>query len=85
MPTVVSADDRSAVVGIGMEPNHRLDRLGRSTLHLITLGADLRERGIGLKGDHQDVRRRGAAPAPDRVEGVTLSPRPRGRRGFSTA
>ncbi|WP_346842912.1 recombinase family protein [Rhodococcus sp. A14] len=26
----------------------RLDRLGRSMLHLITLGADLRERGIGL-------------------------------------
>jgi len=26
----------------------RLDRLGRSVLHLITLGADLRERGIGL-------------------------------------
>lgn len=27
----------------------RLDRLGRSALHLITLGAELRERGIGLK------------------------------------
>ncbi|TSD40452.1 recombinase family protein [Rhodococcus sp. KBS0724] len=27
----------------------RLDRLGRSVLHLITLGADLRDRGIGLK------------------------------------
>ncbi|WP_280123278.1 recombinase family protein [Rhodococcus sp. ZPP] len=27
----------------------RLDRLGRSVLHLITLGAELRERGIGLK------------------------------------
>ncbi|PVX59721.1 recombinase family protein [Rhodococcus globerulus] len=27
----------------------RLDRLGRSVLHLITLGAQLRERGIGLK------------------------------------
>lgn len=27
----------------------RMDRLGRSMLHLITLGADLRERGIGLK------------------------------------
>ena len=27
----------------------RLDRLGRSMLHLVTLGADLRERGIGLQ------------------------------------
>ena len=26
----------------------RLDRLGRSVLHLVTLGADLRERGVGL-------------------------------------
>ncbi|MGV9866109.1 recombinase family protein [Rhodococcus koreensis] len=26
-----------------------LDRLGRSMLNMITLGADLRERGIGLK------------------------------------
>ncbi|MCX2928514.1 recombinase family protein [Streptomyces sp. NEAU-W12] len=26
----------------------RLDRLSRSVLHLVTLGADLRERGIGL-------------------------------------
>jgi DNA invertase Pin-like site-specific DNA recombinase len=26
----------------------RLDRLSRSALHLVTLGADLRERGIGL-------------------------------------
>ena len=27
----------------------RLDRLGRSVLHLITLGAQLRERGVGLR------------------------------------
>ncbi|RZI94755.1 MAG: recombinase family protein [Microbacterium sp.] len=27
----------------------RLDRLGRSVLHLITLGAELRERGVGLR------------------------------------
>jgi len=27
----------------------RLDRLGRSVLHLVTLGAQLRERGVGLK------------------------------------
>jgi len=26
----------------------RLDRLGRSMLHLVTLGADLRDRGVGL-------------------------------------
>lgn len=26
----------------------RLDRLGRSVLHLVMLGADLRERGVGL-------------------------------------
>lgn len=33
----------------------RLDRLGRSMLHLITLGADLRERGIGLKVVEQGI------------------------------
>lgn len=33
----------------------RLDRLGRSVLHLITLGADLRERGIGLKVLEQGI------------------------------
>ncbi|MFD4407235.1 recombinase family protein [Nocardia sp. NPDC058499] len=33
----------------------RLDRLGRSVLHLITLGADLRERGIGLKVVEQGI------------------------------
>ena len=27
----------------------RLDRLGRSVLHLVTLGAQLRERGVGLQ------------------------------------
>ncbi|MDT7718899.1 MAG: hypothetical protein QOH09_4891 [Pseudonocardiales bacterium] len=27
----------------------RLDRLGRSVLHLVTLGAQLRERGVGLR------------------------------------
>lgn len=27
----------------------RLDRLGRSVLHLVTLGATLRERGVGLR------------------------------------
>lgn len=32
-----------------------LDRLGRSVLHLITLGADLRERGIGLKVLEQGI------------------------------
>jgi DNA invertase Pin-like site-specific DNA recombinase len=33
----------------------RLDRLGRSVLHLITLGAQLRERGIGLKVIEQGI------------------------------
>ncbi|MGZ0145286.1 recombinase family protein [Rhodococcus qingshengii] len=33
----------------------RLDRLGRSVLHLITLGAELRERGIGLKVLEQGI------------------------------
>ncbi|MDF3312880.1 recombinase family protein [Rhodococcus sp. T2V] len=37
----------------------RLDRLGRSMLHLITLGADLRERCIGLKVLEQGIDRRG--------------------------
>ncbi|MEV4281523.1 recombinase family protein [Actinoplanes xinjiangensis] len=33
----------------------RLDRLGRSVLHLVTLGADLRERGIGLHIVEQNI------------------------------
>lgn len=33
----------------------RLDRLGRSVLHLVTLGAALRERGIGLKVLEQGI------------------------------
>ncbi|MGV9336651.1 recombinase family protein [Nocardia sp. NPDC003726] len=33
----------------------RLDRLGRSVLHLVTLGAQLRERGIGLKVIEQGI------------------------------
>ncbi|CAG7587962.1 hypothetical protein E143388_02866 [Rhodococcus opacus] len=33
----------------------RLDRLGRSMLHLITLGTDLRERGIGLNVLEQEI------------------------------
>ncbi|ABG94969.1 possible resolvase, N-terminal [Rhodococcus jostii RHA1] len=33
----------------------RLDRLGRSVLHLITLGAELRERGVGLKVLEQGI------------------------------
>ena len=32
-----------------------LDRLGRSVLHLVTLGATLRERGIGLKVLEQGI------------------------------
>ncbi|GAF44173.1 MULTISPECIES: recombinase family protein [Rhodococcus] len=33
----------------------RLDRLGRSMLHMISLGADLRGRGIGLKVLEQGI------------------------------
>jgi DNA invertase Pin-like site-specific DNA recombinase len=33
----------------------RLDRLGRSVLHLVTLGADLRERGVGLHVIEQGI------------------------------
>jgi DNA invertase Pin-like site-specific DNA recombinase/predicted DNA-binding protein (UPF0251 family) len=33
----------------------RLDRLSRSVLHLITLGAELRERGVGLHVIEQDI------------------------------
>jgi DNA invertase Pin-like site-specific DNA recombinase len=33
----------------------RLDRLSRSVLHLITLGAELRDRGIGLKVTEQGI------------------------------
>ena len=34
----------------------RLDRLGRSVLHLVTLGAELRERGVGLHVTEQVAR-----------------------------
>jgi DNA invertase Pin-like site-specific DNA recombinase len=33
----------------------RLDRLGRSALHLVTLGAQLRERGVGLRVLEQGI------------------------------
>lgn len=33
----------------------RLDRLGRSMLHLVTLGAELRAEGIGLKVVEQGI------------------------------
>jgi len=33
----------------------RLDRLGRSVLHLVTLGAQLRDRGVGLKVVEQGI------------------------------
>ncbi|MFF8882124.1 recombinase family protein [Streptomyces flaveolus] len=33
----------------------RLDRLSRSVLHLVPLGADLRERGIGLHVIEQGI------------------------------
>lgn len=40
----------------------RLDRLGRSVLHLVTLGAELRERGVGLH-----VMEQGSTQRPLRV------------------
>jgi len=33
----------------------RLDRLGRSVLHLVQLGTDLRERGVGLRVLEQGI------------------------------
>jgi DNA invertase Pin-like site-specific DNA recombinase len=33
----------------------RLDRLGRSVLHLVTLGAELRDRGVGLHVTEQGI------------------------------
>ncbi len=33
----------------------RLDRLGRSVVHLVTLGAELRERGVGLRVTEQGI------------------------------
>lgn len=33
----------------------RLDRLGRSVLHLVTLGATLQERGVGLRVLEQEI------------------------------
>ncbi len=33
----------------------RLDRLGRSVPHLVTLGAELRERGVGLRVLEQGI------------------------------
>ncbi|MFC9553815.1 recombinase family protein [Rhodococcus sp. NPDC056960] len=48
----------------------RLDRLGRSMLHLITLGADLRERGMGPAGaraGHRHRHRRGPRHVRDAV------------------
>ena len=33
----------------------RLDRLSRSVLHLVTLGAELRERGVGLRDTEQSI------------------------------
>jgi DNA invertase Pin-like site-specific DNA recombinase len=33
----------------------RLDRLGRSVLHLVTLGAELRDRGIDLHVIEQGI------------------------------
>ncbi|GED85701.1 recombinase family protein [Streptomyces sp. 6-11-2] len=47
----------------------RLDRLSRSVLHLVTFGADLRERGFGLHVIEQGIdtstmeSRAGRAPA----------------------
>jgi hypothetical protein len=35
--------------------SYRLDRLGRSVLHLVTLGAELRERGVELHVIEQGI------------------------------
>lgn len=42
----------------------RLDRLGRSVLHLVTLGAGLRDRGVGLRVIEQGI---DTATAEDRA------------------
>ena len=51
----------------------RLDRLGRSLLHLVTLGAQLRERGVGLQVLEQGI----DTPAPPRAGDVRDALRPR--------
>jgi len=56
----------------------RLDRLGRSALHLVTLGAALRERGVGLRVLEQGIvanTRDGLAAA--RARGRTGGRRPK--------
>ncbi|WP_425296442.1 MULTISPECIES: recombinase family protein [Nocardia] len=75
----------------------RLDRLGRSVLHPVTLGAQLRERGIGLwvieQGIDTDTRRRPrhvrhalrARRVPARAHRRQHPRRPRRARGASAA
>ena len=57
----------------------RLNRLGRSVLHLVTLGAELRERGVGLHITKQGIEKR---PRP-KVVGPSMNrrdvPAPRAR------
>ena len=59
----------------------RLDRLGRSVLHLVTLGAKLRERGVGLHvieqgvdtAGHLDNATKGKRPGAQRSPTVTAA------------
>jgi len=57
------ADDLDPAAGLTRcVRSMRLDRLGRSVLHLVNLGADLRERGVGLRVTEQGGHRhRGGA------------------------
>ena len=51
----------------------RLDRLGRSVLHLVTLGAKLRERGVGLHVIEQGIDTATAECLPTVNSGLGIS------------
>ena len=62
----------------------RLDRLGRSVVHLVTLGAELRERGIGLHVIEQGIDTSAPEGRAMRARGLgagALRPRRPGRTG----
>ncbi|WP_431031535.1 recombinase family protein [Plantibacter sp. RU18] len=62
-PQREAVDERCAAarIGEGFRPADEqliithLDRLGRSVLHLATLGSDLRQRGVGLRVLEQGI------------------------------